>query len=313
MVQRGKTPRYEGGQVPVDQPLTLPRVPADSNDPRSFGVEAAPVVVETAAGPAAQTSTRRRVWEIVEAARPGDVASRRFDVFILALIALNVGAVILQSVRSVDARFGAAFAVFEVFSVLVFTAEYAARLWSCVEDPGHRGAVWGRLRFAVRPMSLVDLLAIVPFLVMVGTTDLRILRVMRLLRLVRLLKAARYMVALNLLRRVVHAKREELVMTTALTSVLLIVASAVMYFAENEAQPDKFSSIPASMWWAVATLTTVGYGDVYPVTALGRLAGGCLALLGVGLFALPTAILGSGLVEAVRQAEGCPHCGNPVH
>jgi voltage-gated potassium channel len=88
-----------------------------------------------------------------------------------------------------------------------------------------------------------------------------------------------------------------------------------MYFAEHEAQPDKFSSIPASMWWAVATLTTVGYGDVYPVTVLGRVAGGCLALLGVGLFALPTAILGAGLVEAAQSArvpQACPHCGNPV-
>lgn len=270
---------------------------------------------ENPTAPAARTSTRRRVWEIVEAARPGDAASRRFQLFILALIALNVAAVILQSVRSLDARFGAAFAGFEVFSVLVFLAEYAARLWSCVEDPGYRGAVRGRLRFALRPMSLVDLMSVVPFLVMLGTTDLRILRVMRLLRLVRLLKAGRYLVALTLLRRVMHAKREELVITTALTSVLLIMASAIMYFAENGAQPDDFSSIPASMWWAVATLTTVGYGDVYPVTVLGRLAGGCLALLGVGLFALPTAILGSGLVEAVqttRPAQECPHCGKPL-
>lgn len=278
--------------------------------------QTAPVVVgETAMGSARRTITRQRVWEIVEAARPEDAASRRFDVFILSLIALNVAAVILQSVRSLDEACGTAFAVFEVFSVLVFLAEYAARLWSCVEAPGYRGAIRGRLRFALRPLSLVDLLAIAPFLAMMGTTDLRILRVMRLLRLIRLLKAGRYLVAFTRLRRVVHAKREELVMSTALTSVLLIVASAVMYFAENEAQPDKFSSIPASMWWAVATLTTVGYGDVYPVTTLGRLAGGCLALLGVGLFALPTAILGAGLVEAVREADPvqeCPHCGKPV-
>ncbi len=264
---------------------------------------------------AAPTGVRRRAWEIVEAARPGDAASRRFDLFILALIALNVAAVVLQSVRALDQQFGAAFAVFEVISVLVFLAEYAARVWSCVEDPRFRGPVRGRLRFAIRPMSLVDLMAVLPFLLMMGTTDLRVLRVLRLLRLVRLLKAARYLAALTLLRRVVHARREELVMSTALTSVLLIVAASLMYFAESEAQPDKFSSIPASMWWAVATLTTVGYGDVYPVTILGRLAGGCLALLGVGLFALPTAILGSGLVEAVQNTEparACPHCGKPL-
>lgn len=258
---------------------------------------------------------RRRVWEILEVAQPGDVASRRFELFILALIALNVAAVVLESVRSVEERFGAAFALLETCSVLVFLAEYAARLWSCVEDPRSLGAVHPRMRYALRPLSLVDLMAIVPFLATLGTADMRVIRALRLLRLVRLLKAARYFAALTLLRRVVHAKRAELVVSTALTSVLLIVASSVMYFAESEAQPEKFSSIPVSMWWAVATLTTVGYGDVYPVTVLGRVAGGVLSVLGIGLFALPTAILGSGLVEAVQSTgppQGCPHCGKPV-
>lgn len=282
---------------------------------RRLAGDAPAAVRGTATSTAARTSVRRRVWEIVEVAQPGDVASRRFDLFILALIALNVAAVVLESVRSVEARFGAAFALLEVCSVVVFVAEYAARMWSCVEDPRSRGAVRGRLRWALRPLSLVDLIAIVPFLATFGTVDMRTLRALRLFRLAWLLKAGRYLPALTLLRRVVHAKREELVMSTALTSVLLIVASSIMYFAESEAQPDKFSSIPASMWWAVATLTTVGYGDVYPVTVLGRVAGGLLALLGVGLFALPTAILGSGLVEAAQRArppQGCPHCGKPL-
>jgi voltage-gated potassium channel len=172
-----------------------------------------------------------------------------------------------------------------------------------------------RLHFMMRPLALVDLMAIAPFLATMGTADMRVLRALRLLRLVRLLKLGRYLAALTVLQRVVYAKRAELVMSSALTSVLLIVASSIMYFAECEAQPDKFSSIPASMWWAVSTLTTVGYGDVYPVTVLGRVAGGILALLGIGLFALPTAILGSGLVEAVQRARplpGCPHCGKPL-
>ena len=272
-------------------------------------------VRETTPVPAARTSARRRVWQIVENARPGDVAGRRFELFILALIALNVAAVVLESVAYVEERFGAAFVVFEACSVLVFVGEYAARLWSCVEDPRSRGAVRERLRFIVRPLALVDLMAIAPFFATMGTADMRVLRALRLLRLVRLLKLGRYLAALTVLQRVVYAKRAELVMSSALTSVLLIVASSIIYFAEYEAQPDKFSSIPASMWWAVSTLTTVGYGDVYPVTVLGRVAGGFLALLGIGLFALPTAILGSGLVEAVQRARppaDCPHCGKPL-
>lgn len=281
---------------------------------RSAGATPA-VLRDTAPSSTPRTRVRRRVWEIMEAVRPGDVASRRLELLILALIALNVVAVVLGSVRALEERFGPAFTLLEACSVLVFFAEYAARLWSCVEDPLSRGPVRERLHWALRPMSLVDLIAFLPFLLTLGTADMRVLRVMRLLRLVRLLKLGRYLAAITLLRCVLRDKREELVMSTALTSVLLIVASSIMYVAENQAQPDKFSSIPASMWWAVATLTTVGYGDVYPVTVLGRVAGGFLALLGIGLFALPTAILGSGLVEAVqptRPRQECPHCGKPV-
>jgi voltage-gated potassium channel len=292
-------------------------VPLTTTRKRRPLAEGAPAALRgPARSSATPTGVRRRVWEILEAARPGDVAGQRFELFILALIGLNVLAVVLESVRSVEARFGTAFALFEACSVLVFAGEYAARLWSCVEAPCSRGPVRGRLRYALRPLALVDLMAIVPFLATLGTADMRVLRALRLLRLVRLLKLGRYLAALTLLKRVVHAKREELVMSTALTSVLLIVASSIMYFAETDAQPDKFSSIPASMWWAISTLTTVGYGDVYPVTVLGRVAGGFLSLLGIGLFALPTAILGSGLVEAVQRRNAprpCPHCGKPVH
>lgn len=121
---------------------------------------------------------------------------------------------------------------------------------------------------------------------------------------------------MRLFRHVLRTRREELVLTSAVMTMLLVMAASVMYFAENAAQPEKFSSIPASMWWAVATLTTVGYGDVYPVTPLGRLAGGCIAILGLGFFALPTAILGAGFVDAVQRVKSppvCPHCGGAVH
>jgi voltage-gated potassium channel len=259
--------------------------------------------------------TRRRVWEIVEAARPGDVASRRFDVFILLLIALNVVAVIAQSVPRVEQDLAGPLFAFEAFSVAVFSVEYLARLWSCVEDPRFERPVRGRVHFALSPLPLIDLLAILPFFAPFATIDLRSLRAARLFRLVRLLKATRYMAALRLLRRVLRAKREELVLTTALMAVLLIMASSVMYFAEHDAQPERFSSIPESMWWAVATLTTVGYGDVYPVTTVGRLAAGVIAILGIGFFALPTAILGSGFVEAVQSLKSprvCPHCGEVI-
>lgn len=258
---------------------------------------------------------RARVWEIVDAPHNGDPVERGFEMSILVLILLNVAAVVLQSVRALELRFGTAFYAFEVFSVAVFSAEYLARLWSCVEDPRFRGAVRGRIRLVRRPMAVIDLLSILPFFVLFTVVDLRVLRAARLFRLVRLLKAARYIAALSLIRTVVRAKREELVLAGALMAVLLVIASSVIYYVENAAQPEKFSSIPASMWWAVATLTTVGYGDVYPVTPIGRLAGACISIAGIGFFALPTAILGAGFAEAVktrRSPHCCPHCGREI-
>lgn len=260
-------------------------------------------------------SIRRRVWEIVETARPGDMASRYFDVFLLVLVILNVLAVVLQSVREVELAFGRQFVIFELFSVAVFSLEYLLRVWACVEDQRFTGAIRGRLRFAVTPMSIIDLLAILPTILAAGSLDLRVLRALRLVRLLRVAKAMRYVAALMLFRTVVRSKREELVLTTGLMLTLLLLASSLIYFAENTAQPDKFSSIPASMWWAVATLTTVGYGDVYPVTAAGKVAGACVAILGIGFFALPTAIIGAGFVDALKDLKAprvCPHCARPI-
>lgn len=259
---------------------------------------------------------RQRLWEIVEVARPGDQASRVFDSVILSLIVLNVAAVIVESMGSMQARFGAFFDAFEVLSVAVFTVEYTIRLLSCVEDGRFRGPLLGRLRFAITPLALVDLIAILPFYLAFLEVDLIYVRALRLFRILRIAKIGRYLSAFSLFGRVLRSRKEELVLTTGLMFVLLLVASCLMYFAETAVQPEQFPNIPAAMWWAVATLTTVGYGDVYPITAVGRLLGAVVAILGIGLFALPTGILGSGFVEEIqarRESPLCPHCGKPVN
>ncbi|MDY0166641.1 MAG: potassium channel family protein [Thermoguttaceae bacterium] len=258
----------------------------------------------------------RRTWQIVELARPGDTVSRAFDVAILSLIFLNVLAVVLGSVAAVQARFGLVLEVFEVVSVVVFTVEYAARLWSCTVTPRFAHWVTGRMRYALRPMMVIDLLAILPFYLPLCTIDLRSLRVLRLLRIVRVVKIGRYYSSLDLIKQVFQSKKEELVLTSCLMGLLLVVSSSVLYYCEHETQPEVFSSIPATMWWAVATLTTVGYGDMYPVTVAGRLCAGIIAVLGIGMFALPTGILGAGFVEAIQKSkqphETCPHCGKEL-
>jgi voltage-gated potassium channel len=147
--------------------------------------------------------------------------------------------------------------------------------------------------------------------------DLRSLRVLRFARIFRIAKLARYSEALRSIGRVLEAKREELIVTFLAGAMLLVVSATVMYFAENAAQPEAFSSIPASIWWGVATLTTVGYGDVYPVTAVGRLIGSFVAVLGVGMFALPAGILGSGFLDELQKERAesprCPGCGRVVN
>jgi voltage-gated potassium channel len=254
---------------------------------------------------------------VVQVAQEGDTASRVFDITILVLIFLNVTAVIAGSVEPVQERMGSFLRWFEIISVLIFTVEYLARLWSCAVDPRFEDGFRGRLRLAFRPMSLIDLLAILPFYLPFLGIDLRSVRVLRLLRILRVAKAGRYYSSLNLIRYVFRTKKEELILTSAIMGLLLVISSSVLYYCENPVQPDVFSSIPATMWWAVATLTTVGYGDMYPVTLLGKLCAGVIAILGIGMFALPTGILGAGFVEAIQKhkkpAETCPHCGKPVH
>ena len=258
-----------------------------------------------------------RIYSILETAPDDDRASRIFDVFIMTLISLNVLAVILETVDSLSSQYGDIFNTFEIFSVSVFTIEYLLRLWTCTTDSRYKSPFGGRLRYAATPMAVIDLLAILPFyLPMVIPLDLRFIRALRLFRLFRLFKMARYSNSMRLLVNVIRKRKEELIITVFVVFILLIIASTLMYFVENESQPETFSSIPAAMWWGIVTLTTVGYGDVYPITAAGRLLGAVIAILGIGMFALPAAILGSGFVDEIQRGHRklmiCPHCGKPV-
>jgi voltage-gated potassium channel len=257
-----------------------------------------------------------KVWRLLEAADPGDRWSGRVDVAIMALITLNVVALVLESVASVHARAPAFFYWFEIFSVAVFTVEYLGRIWSCTSAERYRRPVAGRLRFALTPLLIIDLVAILPaYLPMIGV-DLRALRGFRLLRIFRLLKFGRYSIAAQALGATLVRRREELLVTTSILVVLLVIASSLVYFLEHQAQPEAFPDIPTTMWWGVATLTTVGYGDIAPVTSMGRLVGGFIALLGVGMIALPTGILGAGFMDEFQARKSgpptCPHCGEPL-
>ncbi len=253
--------------------------------------------------PQSRAGLRLRVLELLEAGQSGDRASTAVDAFLIALIILNVIAFSLGTVDDIDARFGAGLELFNLVSVIVFTAEYILRLWVCVDLPPLRQLVhWrARLRFAVRPLLIVDLLAIAPFyLNFLFAIDLRVLRVLRLLRL---FKLARYSPAMQTLARVVVNERHALVGAAIIMCSLLLVASTVIYFLERHVQPDAFGSVPAAAWWTIATLTTVGYGDVTPVTHLGRVFGGLVMIFGLGMFALPIGIMATGFSQEINRRE----------
>ena len=234
---------------------------------------------------------RKRLYEILELAEDQDSASRTFDIFIISLILLNILALIFSTVPRIYSQFSLVFDYFELFSIAIFTAEYIARIYSCVEQPNYSKLVSGRIRYMFRPMLLIDLIAILPFYLAFLGMDLRSIRVLRVVRIFRLLKLVRYVKALDQIIKALRNKCEEITVAISLIGFMILISATLMYYAEYKAQPDVFSSIPASMWWAVATLTTVGYGDAYPVTGIGKFLGSLIAILGISAIAVPTAIL----------------------
>ena len=268
------------------------------------------------AGNERRLGLKKRVHEVLDAATDGDKLSFCVDVFIISLILLNILALVLDSVNSMHESASKFFYWFEVFSVAMFSIEYLLRVWSCTADSQWTGALRGRVRYIFTPMALVDLLSVLPFYIPLLGIDLRVMRAFRLFRILRLVKVGRYSSAMQMIVRVLKNKRGELTATMMLVSVLLLVSSSLLYYAERNAQPEVFSSIPAAMWWAIATITTVGYGDMYPITGMGRVLGSVSAIAGIAMFALPTAILGAGFVEeferALQRERVCPHCSKRI-
>jgi voltage-gated potassium channel len=246
---------------------------------------------------------RRRVHGILEAGRSSGRAGLVFEIFLIALIIANAVAVSLDSVPAFGGAYGRYFQFFEYASVAIFTLEYGLRLWSAPEDPRYAGRpVAGRLRYMAQPYMLIDFIAIAPAYValFVPFLDLRILRIFRLFRL---LKIARYSPAVATLIHVLSLERRALFGTLLLLLCIMCLCAEAMYILEGSVQPHVFGNLPSCMYWAVITLTTVGYGDTYPVTAAGRLLAGVTAIMGLGLFALPVGIIASAFVTEIHRRD----------
>lgn len=257
---------------------------------------------------------RRRIYLTLEPTEKGGILERVFELLLIAIIVLNIIAIVCESIKDFHQQYEHFFHKFEVFSVIFFTLEYACRVYSIVENKRYENPVTGRLKFMGTPMAVIDLMAFVPFYLTFLPLDLRFLRIFRLMGLFRMFKVARYMHALSMFKKVLYDRREQLVLSIIFILFILVIISTTMYYVEREAQPDKFTSIPATMWWGIATLTTVGYGDMVPITGLGRVLGGVFAITGVGLLALPAGILSSGFFEMMHRPRSrkCPHCGEQI-
>jgi voltage-gated potassium channel len=247
------------------------------------------------------TSFRRQVYLALEASSPSTTI---VDNILVVLILGNILAVVLESVPSIQAAYAREFEIFDVISVALFTLEYAARLWGAIEIPAvrQRGALLGRLTFASRPSMVIDFLAFAPsYLVFLFPgVDTRVLRVFRLLRF---LKLVRFSPALTTLSRALYDERRALIGAFILMVGTAVFSGAVMHAIEGQAQPEKFGTIPDAMWWALATLTTIGYGDSVPITPLGKLFGSVVMIFGLGLFALPIGIIATAFVNEIHRRD----------
>lgn len=264
---------------------------------------------------------RYRIFQIIEENEDGDKASVVFDWFIAGLIIINVLSVILDTFSGIPQPIRLFFSYVDIFSLAIFTVEYILRLWTATyKYPGVSTSI-ALKKHVFSFMAIIDLLAILPFyLPFVFSLDLRILRMIRLLRLLRLLKITRYTTALSTVTSVFKRKSAQLISSMFVVLILMVIASVMMYGIENEAQPDVFKNAFSGLWWAVATMTTVGYGDIYPITVLGKIFGVLIAILGIGFFAVPTGIISAGFVEEMSNDkdvtnEGkqfCPYCGKKL-
>jgi voltage-gated potassium channel len=249
------------------------------------------------------SSFRHWTYTVLEEGHLESVFSRVVEALLIALILANVTAVALETVPSIYARFHTLFSVFEKFSIAAYSIEYIMRIWSSMEDPrvAARGPIQGRIAFAMRPLMIVDLLAFLPsYFTFFFAIDLRVLRIFRLFRLVKL---ARYSPALPALLGVLYAERSALFASMILTMSVMCVSGELMHIAEGTVQPTVFGNMPDSMYWAITTLTTVGYGDKVPITAIGKLIAGVTMVTGLLLFALPIGIIANGFVNGLHRRQ----------
>jgi voltage-gated potassium channel len=260
-----------------------------------------------------KTMFKKRVFEIIEKSKGGDIPSLVFDVFMMILIILNVVAVTAASFDNFANAHPLLLHRFEVVSIVIFSIEYLLRLWTAKYMFPNSKHPHIRLIFSFG--GLVDLVAILPFFIpFVYSTDLRSVKILRLFRVFRIFKLSRYSKSMLIIVNVLKNEKEKLLATVILTTTMLFVASTIMYYAEHSSQPEIFQNILETVWWAISAMFYIWYGELYPISLAGKICGGIIAMCDMMLVALPVGIISSGFVDELsKQNKICPHCGKEIN
>ena len=266
---------------------------------------------------------KQRAFEIIQNANENDPDSKRFDLFIVGLISLNLIVAVVETF-DIPLYLQQIIKNIENISVIIFSIEYILRVWTSDYLYQELTPLQSRIKFIFSFMACIDLLAILPFyLPLIIPIDLRVLRALRIIRMFRFFKIGRYTDAFITIGKVFKSKSGQLFSSVFVVMLLMIISAVLMYNVESTAQPDKFENAFSGIWWSISTLTTVGYGDIYPVTVMGKLLSIVIAILGIGLIAVPTGIITSGFIEVLNEEKEqiadvvdekcyCPYCGHRI-
>lgn len=261
-------------------------------------------------------SFRTKIFNLLNDDNKASKSNAVVSYFIFGVIIINIFALFFESYKGIYDENKQVFYYIELISIVIFSIEYLLRVWTADLAHPELSPSRARLKYIFSFMGLIDLIAILPFyLPFFFKIDLRVVRVLRLFRLLRILKLTRHHSSINLVMTVVSKTKNDILSTLFIVLILLVLSSTLMFHIETKAQPDQFTDIGQAFWWAIATLTTVGYGDIYPVTGLGKILSGVIALLGIGIVALPTGIISSAYIQEVQNQKEickCPHCGKEI-
>lgn len=247
-------------------------------------------------------SIRTRFYDELEPrARPQGLSGA--NKIIALLIVLSALMAILETEPTIRGPHAETFFTLHIVFGAVFLVEYLVRIWIAADDPRFAGRPFGRLRWMLTPSAIIDLLALLPLFLTVASTSLYWLRFARIVRILRIVRLGRMSSAFDNIALALYARRFELGVAIIIALLLMLFSATLLYFAEAEAQPDAFGSVPRALWWAIVTLTTIGYGDVYPVTVLGRICAALIAISGIGVIAMPTGIFAAAFSDAMQKKD----------